>query len=133
MMPQSGQDATDTPQLPSEQQKSSTKKLDSAKSWGKKFIGYDAQVVEAASVADTLKRSFSGNVVKGTGSYLHSLFPFVDVSDLRNYSAFNCETNLSLSSVQWIGHYPWHKQWWAGDIIAGLTVGLVLSELPPKP
>lgn len=83
-----GQDASDTLQPPSEQEQKSSKKLDGAKSWAKRFIGYDPQVVEAASVADTLKRSLRGNVVKGTGSYLHSLFPFVDVSLLLNCSAY---------------------------------------------
>ncbi|GAA6058666.1 hypothetical protein JCM10212_004077 [Sporobolomyces blumeae] len=75
-----------------------------ATEWFKRSIGYDAQVVEAASVGDTIRSSLSGNKAHAVGAYFHRLFPFVD----------------------WIGHYPWHKAWWFGDVIAGLTVGLVL-------
>ncbi|GAA5938298.1 SLC26/SulP family anion transporter [Sporobolomyces koalae] len=79
-------------------------KLETCKEWFKSYIGYDSQVVEAASVTDTVKRAVSGNVVAATASYVHSLFPVVD----------------------WIGHYPWHKDWWIGDVVAGITVALVL-------
>ncbi|GAA5898783.1 SLC26/SulP family anion transporter [Sporobolomyces salmoneus] len=93
---------------PREEEKSTERparqKFESTKTRFKEWIGYDPQVVEAASVTDTCRRAFKGNVVHATGSYLHSLFPIVD----------------------WIGHYPWRKEWWLGDLIAGLSVGLVL-------
>jgi hypothetical protein len=57
-------------------------KFNSTKTWFKEWIGFDPQVVEAASVTDTVRRTFSGNVVSATGSYFHSLFPIVDVTFL---------------------------------------------------
>ncbi|GAA5946684.1 hypothetical protein JCM3765_000348 [Sporobolomyces pararoseus] len=103
MAPQTELDSMPETKNPSTE-RPARQKLESTKNWFKEWIGFDPQVVEAASVTDTIRRTFSGNVVNATGSYFHSLFPIVD----------------------WIGHYPWHKEWWLGDLIAGLSVGLVL-------
>ena len=109
--------------------KPSRQKFASTKTRFKEWIGYDPQVVEAASVTDTCRRAFSGNVLSATGNYLHSLFPIVDVSAFRNDRVFEPILASALTVFpQWIGHYPWRKEWWAGDLIAGLSVGLVLGE-----
>ncbi|GAA6010475.1 hypothetical protein JCM11491_006956 [Sporobolomyces phaffii] len=94
-----------TPESTTAPPKSRHPRVESAKSSFKQWIGYDEQVVEAASVGDTLRSAVRGkSPVSAAGAYFHSLFPIVD----------------------WIGYYPWRKEWWLGDLIAGLSVGLVL-------
>lgn len=90
MKAQAGQEGTEpiaTPELKTKEQRS-PRKFESSRSWFKTWIGYDPQVVEAASVSDTLSRAFRGNVVHASGSYLHSLFPIVDVSSCRKTFRF---------------------------------------------
>ncbi|BGP69227.1 Sulfate permease 2 [Rhodotorula toruloides] len=67
------------------------------------WIDYDPQVVDAAPVSDRIKRAVRGtSPAKAAGAYLHRLFPFTN----------------------WILHY--NLRWLLGDLIAGITVGLVL-------
>ncbi|GAA5823562.1 hypothetical protein JCM11251_000681 [Rhodosporidiobolus azoricus] len=73
----------------------------SAKQRFARWIGHDPVVTSAASTTATLRELShgSGGAVK---SYFHSLFPF----------------------TRWILNY--NAQWLAGDLIAGLTVGMVV-------
>ncbi|BGP30935.1 Sulfate permease 2 [Rhodotorula toruloides] len=67
------------------------------------WIDYDPQVVDAAPVSDRIKRAVRGtSPASAARAYLHRLFPFTN----------------------WILHY--NLRWLLGDLIAGITVGLVL-------
>ncbi|GJN87603.1 hypothetical protein Rhopal_000558-T1 [Rhodotorula paludigena] len=78
-------------------------RMDKLKDKALRWIDYDPQVVEAASVSETLKRAVHGTQpAKAAGAYVKRLFPF----------------------TQWILHY--NLRWALGDLIAGITVGLVL-------
>ncbi|GAA5931904.1 hypothetical protein JCM1841_006791 [Sporobolomyces salmonicolor] len=66
------------------------------------FVGYDPQVVEAASVTNTLREATQGSFFGAVGNYIRRLFPF----------------------TSWIFHY--NLRWGISDLIAGITVGLVL-------
>ncbi|BGP38822.1 Sulfate permease 2 [Rhodotorula kratochvilovae] len=67
-----------------------------------RWIDYDPQVVEAASVSETLRHAFEGDPRRGVRAYASRLFPF----------------------TKWILHY--NLKWALGDLIAGITVGMVL-------
>ncbi|BGP14804.1 hypothetical protein JCM10213_001828 [Rhodosporidiobolus nylandii] len=83
-----------------------------------KWIDYEPHVVEAASVTDEIKKATSGSIVQGVGSYASRLFPLKD----------------------WIWAY--NLKWFIADMIAGITVCLVLvpqsmsyakiATLPPE-
>ncbi|GAA5852562.1 hypothetical protein JCM8547_002544 [Rhodosporidiobolus lusitaniae] len=76
--------------------------LHKAKQKALKWIDYDPQVVEAASVPDEIRRMTSGNIAHGVGAYLARLFPFFG----------------------WIWAY--NLRWLLSDVVAGVTVALVL-------
>ncbi|GAA5840778.1 hypothetical protein JCM9279_001217 [Rhodotorula babjevae] len=73
-----------------------------AKAKALRYIDYDPLVVEAASVSETLKRAVAGNPRQGALAYVSRLFPF----------------------VRWLPLY--NVKWLIGDLIAGITVGMVL-------
>jgi hypothetical protein len=52
--------------------------LSKAKAKALKWIDYDPQVVEAASVTDEIKRATGGSIGQGVASYFSRLFPFKD-------------------------------------------------------
>lgn len=68
------------------------------------LIGYNEHVLAAASTSDTLLSSVraEGGFGQGARTYVRRLFPFVN----------------------WIPHY--NLTWAMGDVIAGLTVGMVV-------
>ncbi|KIP06016.1 hypothetical protein PHLGIDRAFT_107526 [Phlebiopsis gigantea 11061_1 CR5-6] len=72
-----------------------------AKKWGKKAIGYPNERVPTVSVAHWL-RGLSQDPKRDALSYVHSLFPI----------------------TSWITRY--NLGWLSGDIVAGLTVGIVV-------
>lgn len=82
-----GSDTTGTPPHSAEELLSSrpsvksappTTFLGKAKAKALGWIDFDAQVVEAASVTDELKRATGGNLGHGVASYFSRLFPFKD-------------------------------------------------------
>ncbi|KAF8874619.1 sulfate permease [Gymnopilus junonius] len=75
--------------------------LSSVKRWGKHVVGYPETKVPVASSVEYTKRIFQ-NPVQRVQDYLISLFPI----------------------LKWIGKY--NLGWFTGDLIAGLTVGIVL-------
>ncbi|GAA5890145.1 hypothetical protein JCM5296_002830 [Sporobolomyces johnsonii] len=89
----------DTPGAPSSRKSQLLKR---SKQAALDFIGYDPQVVEAASVTNTLRESTQGSFLGASGQYIRRLFPF----------------------TSWIFHY--NLRWGLSDLIAGITVGLVL-------
>lgn len=75
----------------------------SIKQSAKDFIGYDEQVASAASSTHSLKNLTRDLDKKGV-EYIKRLFPF----------------------TKWIMHY--NLTWALGDLIAGLTVGMVVGK-----
>ncbi|PPQ64651.1 hypothetical protein CVT26_002741 [Gymnopilus dilepis] len=75
--------------------------LSSVKRWGKRVIGYPETNVPVASTVEYSSRIFQ-NPVQRLHDYVLSLFPI----------------------ITWIGKY--NLGWFTGDLIAGLTVGIVL-------
>ncbi|GAA5835818.1 hypothetical protein JCM11251_007435 [Rhodosporidiobolus azoricus] len=108
----------DAPAPPSPPPSRTRRILGKAKTTALGWIDYDPQVVEAASVTDELRRMTSGNLGRGVAGYLSRLFPFKD----------------------WIWAYNY--KWAIADVIAGITVCLVLvpqsmsyakiATLPPE-
>ncbi|KAF8630072.1 hypothetical protein AX15_003129 [Amanita polypyramis BW_CC] len=91
--------------------------LTTAKRYGKRVIGYPEETVPVVSTADWVKQH-TGSPLQGIRNYLLSLFPI----------------------LSWITRYNF--TWLTGDVIAGLTVGIVLvpqgmsyaqlATLPPE-
>lgn len=71
------------------------------------FVGYDPQVTAAASATTSLKSATHDLPAKSL-DYVRNLFPF----------------------LKWIAHY--NLTWGVSDLIAGLTVGMVVGESSPK-
>lgn len=67
------------------------------------WVGYDPAVVAAASTSDSLQSS-TEDLPARTRGFLKSLFPF----------------------TAWIGSY--NLTWAISDLIAGLTVGMVVGK-----
>ncbi|GAA5836271.1 hypothetical protein JCM3766R1_003473 [Sporobolomyces carnicolor] len=67
------------------------------------WIGHDPVVSQTASTSRTIKNAARAGT-GGVGRYVKSLFPFTN----------------------WILNYPSAPQWIIGDLIAGITVGLVV-------
>lgn len=70
------------------------------------FVGYDPQVTAAASTTASLKSATQDLPAKSL-DYIRNLFPF----------------------LRWIAHY--NLTWAVSDLIAGLTVGMVVGESIP--
>ncbi|GAA5975756.1 hypothetical protein JCM10908_005271 [Rhodotorula pacifica] len=92
----------ETPQQPAPSSSRSKRALATGKDKFKKWIDYEPHVTEAAPVDEYLRRATHINYPRATAAYVHRLFPFTN----------------------WILHYNF--RWLVGDLIAGITVGMVL-------
>lgn len=97
--------------------------LETGKEKFKRWIDYEPHVIEAAPVDEYLRRSTHINYPKAAAAYVHRLFPFTNVSGPEEATEKACLLT-PFRRLQWILHY--NTRWLIGDLIAGLTVGMVL-------